>query len=611
MQPTVPTVRLTEAHGRTMLAVLDGFEVKDALKDAGGKFDAPTKAWLLTEDSPKHLARVAAAIRAMGGDPTLLDFIVRGGTFAEAKDITSALTGEAEHVFVRPHHTGHLGTEPDDDLMHFPVALYGYQRVGARFARSRQGSLIADEMGLGKTLQALGAAALDLRILIVCPAVVKTHWRHEATRALLCEPVVLTGGKTQFIDPDTRVVVVNYDILAKHIPMLTAWRPTTVILDEAHMVKNPKSQRTKALMGFVKAIKPRVIALTGTPIMNRPVELIPILQMTGAFKDVGKDWMTYVKTFCAAKQTQWGWDTSGASNLDTLAQRLHETIMIRRTKAEVLTDLPPKSRRILELDLEASLADYKAAEKAAADAFEGRVAQIMKDKGISAAKAIREATKEPEGAAQIAELRLQVGLAKMDAAAGVILEHLDSTGRKAVVFAHHHEVRAGLRQRFTDAGYRLTEIGGETSQRARDTAIESFQTDPKVRIFLGSTAASVGITLTAASDVFIVEQQWTPATLDQSEDRVHRLSQTADVVTAWHLIAPECAVDRHMWKTVERKRSITAHALGDADAPVAERSGGRGVSGYVAALLSQSKKRSKIIVSEDDLEDNPSDDTAT
>lgn len=610
MLPSIPTVFLTEVQGRTMLAIHDGYEVRDEIKAAGGRFDGATKAWLLTEDSPKHLARVAAAIRRMGGDPTLVDYIVRGGTLASAAEIASPVTGQAEQVFTRPRNTGHLESEPDDDLHTFPVPLYPYQRVGARFARSKPGSLIADEMGLGKSLQALAAAALDPRILIVSPAVVKTHWRNEAARALLTEPLVLHGTKAQFIEPDTRVVVVNYDILAKHVPMLTAWHPTTVILDEAHMVKNPKSQRTKALMGFVKAVKPRVIALTGTPIMNRPVELIPILQMTGAFETVGKNWITYVKTFCNAKQTQWGWDTSGHSNLDVLAQRLHDTIMIRRTKAEVLTDLPPKSRRVLELDLEASLADYKAAEKAATEAFEGRVAEIMKAKGISAAKAIREATKEPDGAAQIAELRLQVGLAKMDAAAGVILEHLESTGRKAVVFAHHHEVRDGLRQRFTDAGYRVVEIGGETSHKQRDDAIEAFQNDPSVKVFLGSTAASVGITLTAASDVFLVEQQWTPAILDQSEDRVYRIGQEADSVTAWHLIAPACAVDMHMWKTVERKRSITAHALGDEDAPKAERHGGRGVSGYVASLLAQSKKKSKIVVSEDDLdneEGNPTD----
>ena len=504
----IPSVSITHVDGRSLLAIHNCYDFKEDIKNAGGTYFPLTKAWHLTGDNPKEVAKVAAIIRRSGGDPTLLDFIVRGGSFEDTQHFVNPHTGEAETSFVRPENTEHLDTdsEPNDDLMAFPVPLFPYQRVGARFARSKQGSLIADEMGLGKTLQALGAAALDSRVLVVSPAVVKTHWKNEAAAAYGCEPLVLHGTKAQFIDPAVRVVIVNYDIFAKHVSALTVWSPTTVILDEAHLVKNPKAARTKALLGFVKTLQPRVIALTGTPVMNRPVELIPVLQMTGAFQTVGKDWMTYVKTFCNAKRTQYGWDTSGSSNLDILAQRLHESVMIRRTKTEVLSELPLKSRRVLELDLEAALHDYKMAEKLATESFQGRVAELMKEKGVSAAKAIKEASREPEGVAQIAELRLQVGLAKMDAAAGVVIDHLESTGRKAIVFAHHRAVRAGLRSRFEDAGYRVVEIGGETNAKGRDDAIDAFQNDAGVKIFIGSTAASTGVTLTAASDVFIVSR---------------------------------------------------------------------------------------------------------
>lgn len=602
MEPT-PKVALVTMEGHKLLAIRDGFAIKDVIRESGGRYIASTKEWVLASENVRGIAQVAAALRSLGGDPTLLDFVVRGGVLESATSLVSEHSGEIESAFIRPS-APPLTDEPIDDITNFPLPLYPYQRVGARFARVRKGSLIADEMGLGKSRQSLAACALEERVLIISPAVVKSHWRNEAAIGLECEPVVLHGTKPQFIDPNTRVVVVNYDIFPKHAENLKAWKPTAVILDEVHMVKNPKALRTKALLNFIKVLNPKVVALSGTPMMNRPVELIPVLQLTDSFKTVGKDWMTYVKTFCNAKQTQFGWDTSGASNLDILAQRLSDTIMIRRTKNEVLTDLPPKSRRVIDLDLEASLAAYKAAEKNATEAFESRVAAIMKDKGISAAKALREATREPEGAAQITELRLQVGLAKMDASAGVVVNHLESTGRKAIVFAHHHEVRAGLRERFIEAGYRVVEIGGETSHKSRDAAIESFQNDPSVKVFLGSTAASVGITLTAASDVFIVEQQWTPATLDQMEDRAHRIGQQAEAVTAWHLVAPACAVDKHMWRTVERKRSITARALGDPNAPVAEKSSGLGVVGYVASLLALSKKKTRIVIDESELNES-------
>jgi SWI/SNF-related matrix-associated actin-dependent regulator 1 of chromatin subfamily A len=602
-----PSTSLTKFNDQWTILIHESFDIRDELKAAGATYSPTHKAWRVSESDPKMtVARTASVVRKHGGDPTLLDKALRIGweELAEQVDQDGNLTG-LSYVREEVDIEADLVDEPQDDLTEFPIPLFPFQRVGARFARERKGSLIADEMGSGKTLQSLAAAALDPRVLVVCPAVVKTHWSHEAARALIAEPQILSGSKEIKIEEGTRVVVVNYDVLKHHVPELVLWAPTTVILDEAHMIKNPKSQRTKAIKELVKITDPRVITLSGTPMMNRPVELIPILQLTGAFEDVGGDWMSYVKNFCNARRTRWGWDTNGSSNLDLLAQRLNETIMIRRTKADVLKQLPPKSRRVVELDIESSLAAYRQVEKEATDLFATRVKELQKE-GLSAAKAIRAATKEPEGAAQISQLRLQVGLAKLDVAAGFILEHVESTGRKIVVFVHHKEVRAGLIERLQEAGQKVVEIGGDTSQDDRDAAVKAFQEDPETMVFIGSTAASVGITLTAASDVVLVEGQWTPAIVDQSEDRVHRIGQDAEAVTAWHLLAPELAVDMHMWRTVERKRRVAAKSLGD---PMAQDpsviKGGRGAAGYVASLL---KSKKKLEVSEEDPDlDDPED----
>lgn len=583
-----PYAAVEQWRGAPEICVREGYLIRTELKDLGGTYSPTAKTWVFPGASKATLAQVAAVIRRNEGDPTLIDRALREGGLSALADEIDPATGLLDTSYQRDRDFITPASEPDDDLMHFPLDLFPYQRVGARFARERRGSLIADEMGAGKTITALAAAALDDRIAVICPAVVKTHWKHQSQIALATDHIVVVNGtKPVDIPADTRVVIVNYDIFPSHALNLTLWRPTTVILDEAHMVKNPKTKRTKAIKTFIDDTEPRVIALSGTPLMNRPVELIPILQMTGAFEDIGGSWMNYVKTFCRAKKTKWGWDVNGASNLDLLAQRLSDTIMIRRTKADVLPELPPKIRRVVELDLQESLKAYRQAENEAAEAFQARVSELMAQQEMTAAKAIKAASQEPEGAAQIAELRREVGMAKLDVSAGFIIEHLESTGRKAVVFVHHKDVRAGMKARLTEAGYTVVEIGGDSSPAERDDAVEAFQNDPDVKVFLGSTAASVGITLTAASDVFIVEQQWTPAILDQSEDRVARIGQTASSVTAWHLLAPECAVDVHMWQTVERKRRITAHTLGDPLAQAAVRSGGRGAAGYVAALLAK------------------------
>ena len=229
-----------------------------------------------------------------------------------------------------------------------------FQRAGIGYAMSRKHVLIADEMGLGKTVQALGivnATPTAKRVLVICPASLRLNWKQEAERWLVnsdLTPTVIDAKNP--ITGDENFLIINYDILSKNRKALSAVDWDIMIVDEAHYLKNPKAQRTKALLGEkgeggIEAT--RKVFLTGTPIVNRPVEFHPILASI-APSEFG-NFFGYAKRYCNAFRNEWGWDFTGASHLDELQDRLRETCMVRRLKADVLTELPAKRRAIIEI----------------------------------------------------------------------------------------------------------------------------------------------------------------------------------------------------------------------------------------------------------------------
>ena len=231
-----------------------------------------------------------------------------------------------------------------------------FQRAGIAYAMARENTLIGDEMGLGKTIQALGVINADPTIrdvLIICPASLKINWQREAQKWLV-RPMTVGIVSTKEPFPDTDIKIINYDILTKFKSQLRAINWDFLVVDEVHYLKNPKALRTAQVFGKwnkdpSKKIHPldakRRAFMTGTPIVNRPIELFPLLKFTGIFKN----WKHFVERYCNGHQTRWGWDVSGASNLGELQGKLRSTIMVRRLKKDVLTDLPPKRRQVIEL----------------------------------------------------------------------------------------------------------------------------------------------------------------------------------------------------------------------------------------------------------------------
>jgi len=431
---------------------------------------------------------------------------------------------------------------------------FGYQRAGIAYALAHQGTLIADEMGLGKTIQAIGVinASPDIHtVCVICPASLKLNWRNEliawstrpTTIRVLPINIPIDEGN------DVHVTIVNYDILKK-LPIDA--RYDLLILDEAHYAKNPKSARSKAAKTVAKRSE-RVLALTGTPILNKPIELWPILQMIApeqwdpaglvkgksVDKGEGAGFFRFAKRFCDAHEEYHGrtshWEFGGHSNLDELQERLRSTCMVRRLKVNVLKELPPKRRQTVVIGSSSSKEIYDLG-----DDYETATSTLKKI-----------------AFDDLSRVRHGQALEKVEPAIECIRDAVEASG-KVVVFAHHQDVIAKLVDGLSDLG--VVTLVGDTLAQDRQTAVERFQTDSNVHVFIGSLkAAGVGLTLTASSHVIFVELDWVPATVTQAEDRCHRIGQTQSVLIQ-HLVLAG-SLDERMSQFIVDKQAIADMAL--------------------------------------------------
>jgi SWI/SNF-related matrix-associated actin-dependent regulator 1 of chromatin subfamily A len=438
-----------------------------------------------------------------------------------------------------------------------------FQKAGIRYALDRDGVLIADEMGLGKTVEAIGVINADPSIktgIIVCPKSLKLNWARELER-WLTRP--LTVGIANGSLPETDLIIINYEGLVKFQKELSSRHFDISVIDECHYIKNSKALRSKA----VKAIKSRrKVRMTGTPIVNRPAELYNIIE------DLGGSWgsfMTFAKRYCDAHQTRYGWDFTGSSNLDELQKRLRETVMVRRLKSEVLTELPRKIRQIIEVTADDSIQKRAVeAEKAYEEQSEQRLAALHAEVELSKAESeesYKAAVARLRDAMQVdftemSKLRHETALAKVPAVIDHVKNALEDNDNKVIIAAHHHDVIDELMEGLAE--FNPVKLTGETKEADRQAAVDRFQNDPDCRVFIGSiTAAGVGITLTASSHVIFAELDWTPGNITQMEDRAHRIGQT-DTVLVQHIVLAD-SLDARMAKMLVEKQEIIDSALDD------------------------------------------------
>lgn len=506
----------------------------------------------------------------------------------------------------------------------FGLELWEYQRSGA-LAVANGRRLLADAPGVGKTRTALAAASAlgSRRTLVVCPQVVTTHWTNEAIESGLGEhsgtmaglvglagnqvgPGALpdlndlvppesaqkgnntpspthtsvttqvlhikTGGRPKPF-PDAGVIVVGAHLIAAR-PALTAqlraWRPTVFICDEAHLAKTWGSLRSRILRRLARTAAV-TIPTTGTPILASPLEVAPLLDMVGILGPEFGSFMEFRDHF--AKQGKWGWYPN-KRRLPEL-RRTVEGSWVRRTKEDVLSYLPPKSRRTLWTDIDS--ASYQMA----LDTVNGQIDEWV-DMVIEATGELPSTQDCEEWAdtqrAMVARLRQAAGLAKVPAAATWIVEWAEESAPEnqgqpckhpLVVWVHHHSVTAALLVHLAKSprlADRVAVIDGGTDSADRDAIIERFGAGGIAVLICSIHAAGVGITLTRANEALFVETDWTPAIVVQAEDRLHRIGQT-EPVTYTTLVAAG-TVDERV-HTVLSAKSRTVSSLMDGDFSVA------------------------------------------
>ena len=455
-----------------------------------------------------------------------------------------------------------------------------FQKAGIEAMSRRPNNLLADAMGLGKTIQVVGLCnnCEDInRVLIVTKATLKMNWYREL-RKWLVRPLSIGIADSKCF-PSTDVVIINYDICHKFAARLEFYWDL-VALDECQYVKNPRAVRTKSVLGYkptraeaAAGVKPssgipakRKVGVSGTPFENRPAELYPILRWLLGDQCPSKS--AFEKKYCGAGMSGFGWQANGASNLESLRSWLRQTVMIRRLKQDVLKELPPKTRIVVELDgaEDAVTSERMVCQKYEADLARAQVEyELIKTLESDAEyearrKALNQQFYVPF--TEIAKVRHATALAKVPLAVEAIKDDLEEMGSvKCLCFAHHKDVLQRMAKEFPHC----VVVHGEMSLPERDQAVQRFQNDPTCGPFFGSIRATgEGLTLTAASLVVFVEEDWVPGKITQCEDRAHRIGQRDNVLVK-HLVL-KGTLDAKMVTTNVRKQEVLDVALDSAKA---------------------------------------------
>ncbi len=413
------------------------------------------------------------------------------------------------------------------------VSLEPFQWAGVAYVLDKRRAFLADEQGLGKTVQALAALEADgaYPAIVVCPASLKLNWEREAARWLPHRETVVLQGRG-VAQPTGEIAILNYELVAAHKDTLARTRPRALVLDESHYCKNPQAKRTQAVRRLAQAVPESGLrlALSGTPVLNHPEELIPQLRILGRLEDFGSG-AKFARQF------------QGDAAEERLHWHLRRRCFVRRLKKDVLPQLPAKRQVVVPMEL-SNQREYRLAEE---DVIAWLREQPLDLRELDARIA---ATLRTERLVQLGILKRLAAKGKLATALSWIHDFLQS-GEPLVVFAHHQEVQDAVLERFPEAAHLL----GRDAVAAREATVQAFQEPGGPQLLVGATrVAAQGITLTRASNVCFLELEWTPAMHDQAEDRCHRIGQH-DAVTAWYLLAAG-TIDETISAMLQRKRGL-------------------------------------------------------
>jgi SWI/SNF-related matrix-associated actin-dependent regulator 1 of chromatin subfamily A len=466
---------------------------------------------------------------------------------------------------------------PDLDFtLNLPRTLFHYQERGVAYCLAHKKVIIGDQPGLGKTTQLIAAieSAKAYPCLIICPASLKLNWQKEWMDVAGKRAMVLTDRikntwpqyhKVGMAD----VFIVNYESLKKYF-VVPGWKKPdkpykaadvpfrdiaklfkSVAIDESHKCKDGTTQQTKFVMGIARD-KEYVFELTGTPVVNKPKDLVPQLLILDKLSAIvahlpdlsGRDksgYRRFLNRYCGGG--------NDATNLKELNYKLATTCFYRREKHEVLKDLPAKMRQVVLCEI-SNRKEYQQAES----------------EFVNYLKSVRGCTEAEVARKLRGEVMVKMGILKQISSRGKMeavqeeIEEITGAGEKVVVFCSLREIGDQLMAANPGA---VMIRGGMTSEE-KDNAITRFQKDPKTKVIVCSIkAAGVGITLTASSRVLFVEFPWTFADCEQCEDRTHRIGQVNSVLVKYFL--GEDTIDRYCYELIQSKKTMAMEVTGATD----------------------------------------------
>lgn len=439
---------------------------------------------------------------------------------------------------------GPFMSEPLPASLKAHVQLRPYQREGVAFIRATDYlTYLGDPPGLGKTLQALTAALyLPGRILVIAPAGARDVWKREI-ESHTTESVFVFRPTSKKVPTNEKFVVASYDALLSRQEQLLAVRPDLVILDEAHYVKNKEAERTKAVHDCLISI-PRRLLLSGTPVMNRTDEVRKQLEFIHPGEWGNEAW--FRRRFVQPLEN--GTPEVRMQVLGRLREYF-QGIMLRRQKADVLKDLPPKHVLVQSVRLPPGWrSEYnEEAQKLRDHIRSHRETAFGDDYGTTRG--------------HVMTLRQIASNGKGEEAEKYLRRLLSVPGEKVVVFAYYLQHIETLEKALAE--FNPVTVHGGVNDKARDAAVQGFQHDPNARVFLGQiTAAGTALTLTAARHAVFIDLDWNPANHEQAGDRIHRIGQTKEVFL--HYLVAGGTIDEEIVKMLQEKSTTTA-ALLDAD----------------------------------------------
>lgn len=447
------------------------------------------------------------------------------------------------------------------------LSYYPYQIAGIEYGLNKSGILISDEMGLGKTIQALGIINVKKpkTVLVLCPASLKINWGREAERWLTTNHNIIILDRHALpsnIKKGSNLVIGNYASLPKWQATLERVNWDLSIFDECHYLKNFETAIRSQISFELASMSKEVIFITGTPIVNKPEDLWGFLHtLNPSYWDNS---IQYLNEFCDREKLS---VEEEQQLLGKLQRKLRGTVMIRRMKEDVLTDLPPKTRQLIcipackeikeRIELENAL--FKQMQETAFELHHLKNIDLEESKYKNAEfyeKMSSLKSKIKISFDELSTLRIKSTKEKLPYAIEFISNLLKQTN-KVIVFAHHTDIIKTVQGAFPKISVRLI---GEDSEQKRQISIDRFQYDDKIKLFIGGIkSAGVGITLTASSTVVFLEMDWVPANLIQAEDRCHRIGQKDNVLI--YYLALENSIDERIAEVLIKKQDIIETTL--------------------------------------------------